>query len=158
MYIGPTHSASSERIIQTPERNRYLFLFVVFVRRPVDTVDTGEPCLYVSSEVTQVGQPPALGIFDEDGHTILQNEEGDWSDFAAFTKKALGLANGRLGTCMVEFERKEWRYCSVSGKSEDALRDWTLQGWSVVNSSVGSDGNRWFLLKRPKVATPTSTA
>ena len=154
MYIGPTHSGTSMSIKQTAELNRYLFLFIVSVRKPVD-VD--EPCLIISSEVTEVGQPPVLGIFDEVGHRILENEEGDWSDFNAFTKKAAGLAIERLHACMVEFERKEWRYQSVSGGSEEDLKDWILQGWKVVNSSVGSDGNRWFLMKRPK-AVPTSTA
>jgi len=149
MYIGPTHSGTCSSIMQTAELNRYLFLFVVFARKPID-VD--EPCLFISSEVTQVGLPPVLGIFDADGHRILENEKGDWSDFNAFTKRAAGLAVEHLHTCMVEFERKEWRYQSVSGASEEDLKDWILEGWKVVNSNVGSDGNKWFLMKRPKAA------
>jgi hypothetical protein len=144
-YVGPIYSCSLASVIQTPDRCRYLYLLIVFPHRPVDT---GEPCLFVSSEVTDGGRY-VLGVFDDAGHRILQNEEGAWTDVAAFSQRAIEIASELLATCFVRHEHSKWKYKTVSSATPGEPNDLISQGWITINSSVGPDGNKWFLLKKP---------
>ncbi len=47
-----------------------------------------------------------------------------------------------------------WEYKTISGKNDEILTAPAAQGWTPVNISVTPDGNRWFLLKRPKGEAP----
>jgi len=124
-----------------------LYLFYLHEKRPVDSSDV---CLFICSEMIDGRQQPVLGIYDDAGHQILENEEGDLTDLVVFKRRAMELANERLGPNFVEFQHSEFRYKCVSSASEDGLKELIEQGWSVINFSIGSDNNKWFFLKKPK--------
>ena len=105
--------------------------------------------MYISSEQTD-GEKYVLGIFDDTGHRILQREEGDWTDLGAFARRALEIASEQLVTRFVEFQPHDWAYKKIRNPTEEVLNSLISEGWTVVNSSVGLDGDNWFLLKKPK--------
>jgi hypothetical protein len=150
-FVGPTYCATATSVIQTPDRHRYLYLLIVFPHRPGISE---EPCLFISSEITDGGHQPVLGVFDADGHKILQNEEGDWTDFDAFTRRAVEIASERLVANFVEHQHSKWKYKTVSSTSDETLNAPIAEGWSVACPSDILDGKKWFLLKKPKSTTP----
>jgi hypothetical protein len=124
-----------------------LYALIVFPHKPIES---DEPCLFVCSEMIEGCHKPSLGIYGEASHRILENESGDWTDLAAFTRRSLELASELLGANFVEFQHSKWTYKSALSTSEDGLKDLIMLGWSVINFSVGPDGNKWFFLKKPK--------
>ena len=146
-YVGPTYCATASSVIQTPDRHQYLHLLVVFPKRPVDS---DEPCLYVCSEWMDGSQQYVLGVFDDAGHRVLQNEKGDWRDFAAFMRRALELASEMLAANFVEHQHSKWTYKIVLSTSDEALNALIADGWNVACPSDKRDDKTWLLLRRAR--------
>ena len=95
-FVGPTHSAVLVNEVQAIGLTQYRYLFIVFPQSGND------PCLIVSAELFAGGPHTVLGLFDDTGHQTLYSEEGDWSDIAAFTRRAVAITSQRLSTTFVE--------------------------------------------------------
>jgi hypothetical protein len=150
-FVGPTYCATACSVIQTSDRHQYLFLLTVFPHRPVES---GEPCLFVCSEVAEGSQQHVLGVFDEAGHKILQNEEGDWTDFDAFMRRAVEITSERLHANFVERPPGKWDLKTASSASDATDSALMVEGWDMACPSDILDGKKWSLLKRPKSANP----
>lgn len=158
-FVSPTYSAVVETVTQEPgrARNPYIYLLTVYQMVPPSSGEEDDTtCLYISSELTAENSPPVLGIFDTNGHRILNSEIGDWANLASFSQRALEIASELLATIFVEFEPKHWKYTSVSTSDKVALLARAAQGWLPVNESSLPDGTKWTLLKRPKLTAARS--
>jgi hypothetical protein len=152
-FVGPTYCATASSVIQTPDRHQYLFLLIVFPHRPVES---GEPCLFVCSEVAAGSGQHVLGILDEAGHQILQNEDGDWTDFDSFKRRAVEIASERFHANFAERPPGKWDLKTVSSASDETLSGLVAEGWETACPNDILDGKEWLLFKRPKSAAPVS--
>jgi hypothetical protein len=105
MYVSPAYDATLARAIQRPgtEQLRIHHLLLVFRH---SSAPPSDPCLVVSSEAPEGGGEPVLGVYDERGYEILQQERGDWADITPFGRRAVELAGQRLGTTFTEYDSR----------------------------------------------------
>ena len=113
-------------------------------------VKSDEPSLFVCSEVAAESGRHLLGVFDEAGHQILENEDGDWTDFDAFKRRAVEIASNRLRANFVERPPGKWNLRTVSDASDETLRGLVTEGWEKACPNDMLDGKEWLLFKRTK--------
>jgi hypothetical protein len=153
-FVGPTYCATACSVIQTPDRHQYLFLLTVFPHRPVES---GEPCLFVCSEMVEGSQQPVLSVFDEVERNVLQNEKGDWTNFDVFMRKAVEIASKRLRANFVQRPPGQWHLKTISDATDATVNALIAEGWSKACPEDIQDGKRWNLLRRPKSTAPVTT-
>ena len=129
------------------------FLLFVFPHRPVES---GEPCLIVCSELAEGSHQHVLGVFDDAGHKILQNEEGDWTDFDVFKRRSVEIATERLHANFVERPPGKWDLKTISSANDETINALIAEGWGKACPDDILDGKKWSLLRRSKSATPIS--
>ncbi len=61
-----------------------------------------------------------------------------------------------LAGCSTARPTAQWEYKTVASTSDEILNTPVDQGWTPISLSVTPDGNKWFLLKRPRPDYPTA--
>ena len=151
-FVGPTYCGTGCSVLKRPDSPQILFLLVVFPHRPVE----GDPCLFICSEAVEGRPNHVLGIYEESGHKILDNEDGDWTDFDTFKRRAAEIAGERLQAHFVERPPDRWNLKTVSDPSDETFRALTEEGWEMACPKDTLDGKAWFLFRKPKLATPVA--